>query len=168
MRSWSWIEPLLIAASLAKSTIRHKPLTMWHGFRSTERTQLLHNCPSLLYERRPRPSGGIGRRAGFKIRCPQGRVGSSPTSATEAVARGANADTDFKAQLGPRVSGLGSRARASGHTCGSRASGRGSRAPGQMRTSRMDSRPEAHGPRSGVDTFDPRPEARGPRCRPRV
>ncbi len=27
-------------------------------------------------------SGGIGRRAGFKIQCPQGRVGSSPTSGT--------------------------------------------------------------------------------------
>lgn len=27
-------------------------------------------------------SGGIGRRAGFKIPCPQGRVGSIPTSGT--------------------------------------------------------------------------------------
>ena len=27
-------------------------------------------------------SGGIGRRAGLKIQCPQGRVGSSPTSGT--------------------------------------------------------------------------------------
>ena len=30
----------------------------------------------------PRRSGGIGRRAGFKIRSPQGGVGSSPTSGT--------------------------------------------------------------------------------------
>ena len=30
----------------------------------------------------PRRSGGIGRRAGLKIRWPQGRVGSSPTSGT--------------------------------------------------------------------------------------
>lgn len=27
-------------------------------------------------------SGGIGRRAGFKIPCPHGRVGSIPTSGT--------------------------------------------------------------------------------------
>ena len=30
----------------------------------------------------PSQSGGIGRRAGFKIPCPQGRVGSIPTSGT--------------------------------------------------------------------------------------
>ena len=28
-------------------------------------------------------SGGIGRRAGFKIPCPHGRVGSIPTSGTK-------------------------------------------------------------------------------------
>ncbi len=32
--------------------------------------------------RKPRPDGGIGRRDGFKIRCPNGRVGSSPTPGT--------------------------------------------------------------------------------------
>jgi hypothetical protein len=30
-------------------------------------------------------SGGIGRRAGFKIQCPYGRVGSSPTSGTKEI-----------------------------------------------------------------------------------
>ena len=33
----------------------------------------------------PCPDGGIGRRDGFKIRCPKGRVGSSPTPGTESV-----------------------------------------------------------------------------------
>jgi hypothetical protein len=37
----------------------------------------------------PWPSGGIGRRAGLKIRCPRGRVGSSPTSATQQRRRSA-------------------------------------------------------------------------------
>src|SRR4051794_18732711 len=32
-------------------------------------------------------SGGIGRRAGLKIRCPRGRVGSSPTSGTSGTTR---------------------------------------------------------------------------------
>ena len=36
------------------------------------------NCP--IHEQSQ--SGGIGRRAGFKIQWPQGRVGSSPTSGT--------------------------------------------------------------------------------------
>lgn len=30
----------------------------------------------------PGPSGGIGRRSGFKILCPNGRAGSSPASGT--------------------------------------------------------------------------------------
>lgn len=34
------------------------------------------------YRRSPRPRGGIGRRAGFKILCPYGRIGSTPIGAT--------------------------------------------------------------------------------------
>jgi hypothetical protein len=34
------------------------------------------------YHRRTRRSGGTGRRAGLKIRWPQGRVGSTPSSGT--------------------------------------------------------------------------------------
>jgi hypothetical protein len=36
----------------------------------------------------PRRSGGIGRRAGLKIRCPKGRVGSIPTFGTNAFGAG--------------------------------------------------------------------------------
>ncbi len=42
----------------------------------------MHLCAGLLYDRPLWPSGGIGRRAGFKIRYSQECVGSSPTSAT--------------------------------------------------------------------------------------
>ena len=41
-----------------------------------------HDNHRKLLQIKPCRSGGIGRRAGFKIQWPQGRVGSSPTSGT--------------------------------------------------------------------------------------
>ena len=45
-----------------------------------------------LYPRHryPSPDGGIGRREGFKIPCPKGRVGSSPTPGTVTSATSAS------------------------------------------------------------------------------
>lgn len=37
---------------------------------------------ALKYRFETCPSGGTGRRGGFKIRCPQGRAGSSPARGT--------------------------------------------------------------------------------------
>ena len=49
-------------------------------------------------------SGGIGRRAGFKIQCPSGREGSSPSSGTM---RNPLARQDIAMKIGPYSTGLG-------------------------------------------------------------
>src|SRR5690606_34638623 len=58
-----------------------------------------------------RASGGIGRRAGFRCQCPQGRGGSSPPSRTR---RGEAPGRTMSSGRGPLASGGSGRARTPG------------------------------------------------------
>src|SRR5579862_4246911 len=50
--------------------------------RQTLRLPIVVRLPASTLASRTRASGGIGRRAGFRFLCPQGRGGSSPPSPT--------------------------------------------------------------------------------------
>jgi hypothetical protein len=58
--------------------------------------------PSNLYavRRKPRASGGIGRRAGFRFQCPKGREGSSPSSRTTQIEPAAGPATTATCVIG--------------------------------------------------------------------
>src|SRR3954471_19706434 len=53
------------------------------------------------YDAAARRSGGTGRRAGLKIRCPKGRVGSIPTFGTRAPARRGSAGAGLNGAVRP-------------------------------------------------------------------